>query len=61
MGSNLNVANITLNSSTEFVLQPANAASLQAIYHFLRFCDLQHRVVQSTIYCWTYILKLYAN
>ena len=27
MDNNRNVANITLNSSTDFVLQPANAAS----------------------------------
>ncbi len=27
MGSDLNEANITLNSSTDFLLQPANSAS----------------------------------
>ncbi len=40
MDSNLNVANITLKSSTDFVLQPANAAKVASDLPFsqiLRF------------------------
>ena len=45
-----NEANITLNSSTDFVLQPyGEFGKLQSSYHILRLCDLQYWVVQSTI------------
>ena len=45
-----NEANITLNSSTDFVLQPyGEFGKLQSSYHILRLCDLQCRIVQSTI------------
>ncbi len=42
MDSNLNVANITLNSSTDFVLQPANAASCKrsTIFSDFAICNI---------------------
>ena len=39
MDSNLNVANITLNSSTDFVLQPANAASCKRSFSDFSNCN----------------------
>ncbi len=58
MGSDLNEANITLNSSTDFRLATSEFGKLQPIYDILRFCDLKHRVVEAAIYCWSHISKL---
>ena len=55
MGSNLNVASITLNSSTDFVLQQANAASRKRSTIFSDFgCTIHYLLL-------AHILKLYAN
>ena len=42
MGNNLNLANIALNSSTDFVLQPANAPSCKrsTIFSDFAICNI---------------------
>ena len=55
IGNNLNQANITLNNSTDFVLQPAIEANCKRPIVYSLICDLQHRVIKITVYSRSHI------